>query len=172
MPKDTVKDLIKNSLIALLETKPYSDISVTDLINAAGVARVSFYRHYHSISEVVDDVTNDMTSVFLKEVYPVIAVNDEKAWRNFLSSHFSRFADHHKTFSPKKHQNGHILFGIVNEKVQALEKTLPSDSMHDKYAVFGKIGLVNNIIKKWMDEGMKESPEEMIEYIMSFILLF
>ena len=32
-------------------------------------------------------------------------------------------------------------------------------------------GQINSITRKWMDSGMKETPEEMIDYIMSFILL-
>ena len=32
--------------------------------------------------------------------------------------------------------------------------------------------IINNITKKWMDNGMKETPEEMIDYIMSFITSF
>lgn len=172
MPKDSVKNNIKQALVNLLETKAYSEISVTELINAAGVARVSFYRHYHTIDEVVDDIAEDMTSFFVKEVYPIICENDEKAWRDFLHSHFHRFPDHHRTLSSKKFENGHVLFAHVNSRLQKIEKDLPSGSMHDKYAVFGKIELVNNIIKKWMDEGMKESPDEMIDYIMSFILKF
>ncbi len=38
--------------------------------------------------------------------------------------------------------------------------------------MIGKIGLINNITKKWVDSGMKETPVEMIDYIMSFILSF
>lgn len=29
-----------------------------------------------------------------------------------------------------------------------------------------------NVVKKWAEEGMKETPEEMIDYITSFILKF
>lgn len=33
-----------------------------------------------------------------------------------------------------------------------------------------KMGLVNSVTKKWLDNGMQETSEEMTDYIMSFIL--
>ena len=31
------------------------------------------------------------------------------------------------------------------------------------------MGLINSVTKKWVDTGMKETPEEMIDFLMSFI---
>lgn len=172
MSKMSASDLIKNALLELLNEKPYVEITVSELINKAGVARVSFYRNFHSMSDVIDEITNDITQHFAEEVYPVISGNDERAWREFLFQHFYRFSKHHSSYSIQKFQNGYVLFSRINTKIQELEKTLPSDTLKQKYAVFGKMGIINNIIKKWIDEGMTETPEEMIDYIMSFILLF
>ena len=49
---------------------------------------------------------------------------------------------------------------------------MSADTMQGKYAACGKMGLINSIARKWMDDGMKETPEEMIDYIMSFIISF
>ena len=47
-----------------------------------------------------------------------------------------------------------------------------SGTIRDKYLAVGKIGLIHNITKKWINTGEKETPEEMIDYIMSVITLF
>ena len=69
-------------------------------------------------------------------------------------------------------QNISVLFARMDQKMQQKGTSLPSDTMRDKYLAIGKMGLINNITKKWMDNGMKETPEEMIDYIMTFITSF
>lgn len=34
------------------------------------------------------------------------------------------------------------------------------------------MGLINSVTKKWMDTGMQETPEEMIDFLMSLITKF
>ena len=42
----------------------------------------------------------------------------------------------------------------------------------DKYLIIGKMGLMYSIEKGWIDTGMEETPEEMIDLIMSAITAF
>lgn len=66
----------------------------------------------------------------------------------------------------------HVLFSRMDNKMHQKEADFPSETLRDKYLATGKMGLINSITKKWMDNGMQETPEEMIDYIMSFITLF
>lgn len=43
-----VKSSIVDALFMLMKRKPISEITVTEIIKKAGVARVSFYRNYTS----------------------------------------------------------------------------------------------------------------------------
>lgn len=165
----TVKMLIRDGFFNLLLKKPYGDITITDIINAAGVARVSFYRNYSSIDDIIDDFLNDTVLIFLAEVYPVLSGKDERKWRELL---FLIFYRANKDFIPLPSDNLGILISILNAKMQRLNQQIPSETMYDKYTILGKVGLIVNIVKKWYDDGMKETPEEMVNYIMSFILLF
>ena len=47
---------ITDATFDLLRTMPLSDITITSIIQKAGVARVSFYRNYSSKEEVLDEV--------------------------------------------------------------------------------------------------------------------
>lgn len=60
----------------------------------------------------------------------------------------------------------------MDSRMRARESELPNATLQDKYTAFGKLGLINNVAKKWMNGGMKEPPEEMIDYLMAFIMLF
>ena len=53
-----VKLKIARALTKLMDTKAFSDISVTDIITTAGVARASYYRNFHSKEEVLIKITD------------------------------------------------------------------------------------------------------------------
>lgn len=49
---------IKNSLITLIEAKSLNEIQVKDIVSVSGVSRSTFYRHYNSIYDVVNEIEN------------------------------------------------------------------------------------------------------------------
>ena len=69
-------------------------------------------------------------------------------------------------------ENLPVLFNRLDTNIDHWASGLPTDTIQDKYSAVGKMGLINSITRKWMESGAKESPEEMIDYIMSFITLF
>ena len=69
-------------------------------------------------------------------------------------------------------QNMSIFFLKTNEKMEREQKENTASSIRDKYCAVGKMALISDIIKKWADCGMEESPEEMVNYIMGFITKF
>ena len=56
--KSSVKKRMADAFVDMLSQKSYADITVTDIVNTAQVARVSFYRNFNSISDVVDYITD------------------------------------------------------------------------------------------------------------------
>ena len=69
-------------------------------------------------------------------------------------------------------ENLPVLFSRLDIKKDHWASGLLTDTIKDKYSAVGKMGLINSITRKWLESGAKESPEEMIDYIMSFITLF
>ena len=53
---------IKNSLIDLLAEKNVSKITVTELAEKAMINRKTFYCHYHTVQDVVDDINYDIVN--------------------------------------------------------------------------------------------------------------
>ena len=54
----SAKSEIEQALLRLMTQKSYLDITVTDIVQEAKVARVSFYRNFASISEVLDSIAD------------------------------------------------------------------------------------------------------------------
>lgn len=168
----SVKQNIADAFMELMTKKYYMDITVTDVVNTAQVARVSFYRNFNSISDVIDYIIDEMSEEFVQDILPTLIGNDERKWREFLFEYFYRISRDQKEMTAITFQNMSVLFSRINTKMQIAEKELHAKTIHEKYTVFGKIGLLNNIAHKWVHDGMKETPEEMINYIMTFITLF
>ena len=168
----SVKREIMNAVMLLMTKKNYMDITVTDIVNKAGVARASFYRNFNSISDVIDMITMEASEEIIEEVFPVLMSNDERKWREFLFHHFYHFMKIKNSMNEIKFENMSIIFNRMSDEIQKKERNLPQDTIRDRYLVIGKWGLINTILQKWIDTGAKETPEEMIDYIMSFITLF
>lgn len=66
------KQLLKNSLVEMLQTEHIYKISVRELCERAGINRSTFYKHYGSQMDVVLDLETDMTQQITQalELFP------------------------------------------------------------------------------------------------------
>ena len=166
----SVKKEIAKAFMELMTKKSYMDITVTDIVNNAGVARASFYRNFSSIGDVIDLIADEMYEELVEDILPTMNSKDERIWRGFLFEHFYRFARKKETMSEIGFRNMSVLFARMEQKMKKIEDSNPYSDISHKYLSDGKMALINGITKKWLDTGMKESPEEMIDFIMSFIM--
>lgn len=58
------RNLIKQSLMELVKDNGIDDLTVTAVVNKAGVNRGTFYNHYSSLADVQDDIENDIADAF------------------------------------------------------------------------------------------------------------
>ena len=58
-----VKGHIARALLELMHKKSFSHITISELIQTAGVARVSFYRNYDSKEDVLITLIEDVLTV-------------------------------------------------------------------------------------------------------------
>ena len=56
------KKAIKNSLFRIMEEKDISAITISELTESAGVNRRTFYTHYHSITDILDEIETDLVT--------------------------------------------------------------------------------------------------------------
>ncbi|MCM1306040.1 MAG: TetR/AcrR family transcriptional regulator [Bacteroides sp.] len=176
--KISVKEEIKKALLKLLVQKNYIDITVSDLINTAQVARISFYRNFKSIDDVVDSIADNIIENFNINIVPTIKSNDERKWRELLFEMLYRLILMQKEFGisfrefANKNFNSHIIVARVQEKIQQTERELSTQTTSERYLLVGKMNFVFGIIIKWALSGMEETPEEIVNIIISVILKF
>lgn len=170
--KSSVKKRMADAFVDMLSQKSYADITVTDIVNTAQVARVSFYRNFSSISDVVDYITDELANEFIDKILPVLNSNDENKWREFLFDFINNALNNRRKIEAINLQNTTVLFSHLNTKMQMYVNVNSNKTISDKYTSYVKACLINNVVKKWIDDGMVETPEEIINYLMSFITLF
>lgn len=69
------KKAIKTAYLSLMEEKDISDITISELTRKAGINRRTFYTHYRSAGEIIDELESDMVSI-LGEIVLKVDVND------------------------------------------------------------------------------------------------
>lgn len=157
------KECIKTALLSLMSTEIFDTITVTAIINKAGVSRGGFYRNYkskeHVLQEICEELFRYIWGFFSKHDF----YEDTKRWYRDL---FQEISDHTEEYqllvsaqAPKK-----IVFRIEEECL--LKKIQKSEEAFDRYRALSIIKSLPEIILMWYKNGMRESPEEMAEILL------
>ncbi|MBR1433320.1 MAG: TetR/AcrR family transcriptional regulator [Ruminiclostridium sp.] len=85
------KKAIKECFVALLEKKPYNQITVKDIVEECGINRNSFYYHYADLAAVAEEVVMENADKIIAE-HPSICSLEE-----FLDTVINFVLDNKKT---------------------------------------------------------------------------
>ena len=67
------RNIIKDTLLELLQTKKFEKITITELCKIAEINRGTFYLHYYDLFDVLDEIFNDFiqdTPCVLEHLFP------------------------------------------------------------------------------------------------------
>ena len=168
----TAKARIELAFLELLNEKPYLDITVTEIIKKAEVARMSYYRNFSSVADIVDSITDRMASDFLTELIPMFDVSDDRKLREFLFNYFYQLSRNYKKVFPANRQNQEVIMNRLHDKISKIETDEHLDSIPEKYGRIAKMSILDGVGHAWLRDGMKESPEEMIDYTLDILKRF
>jgi len=153
---------IEQALIEFLQNKELNQISVSDICKRANLNRSTFYANYVDIYELADTIREKLEA-HVAELY-----RDEIV-KGYNSNNYLVLFQHIE-------QNQifyHTYFKLgYDEKYKILQydydlaKKHFDDRFIDYHMEFFKSGLTK-IIKLWLQNGCKETPEEMFEVIKS-----
>lgn len=150
------QEKIEKTFIQLIQTKEINQISVTDICKLSHINRSTFYANYIDIFDLVNKIEEKMMSEFF-DLY-----SDERQTRthsyNFLKlfTHIKENQLFYKTYFKLNLDSNYNIFRIDDAEVA---KYCATPDFLDYHIEFFKAGL-NAIIKKWLYNGCKETPEE------------
>lgn len=152
-----VKTSITKALLKLMHEKSFSDISISELIRTAGVARVSFYRNYDSKEDVLHTLVDDVLEKFRHTVTG--QGKDYYTYQNVYRSfaYFKEYGD----FVLDLYQFGYgsVILEKLNRFHEQIAGPLP-DKPVDRYPLYMYIGALYNTAILWLQNGAREETED------------
>ena len=155
------QDKIEKIFLQLIQRKNIEDISVSTICELANLNRSTFYANYIDIYDLAIKVQENM----------------EVEFANFQLSNNSK-QDPNGYLNMFKHIKDNQIFFKTYFKLEEISKNTPTqyrielaeryydNKFIDYHIEFFRAGL-NAVIKKWINGGCKETPEEINEIIIS-----
>lgn len=140
---------IKKALINLLEKRPYSSISMTDIINKSGVSRSGVYKNYKNKDEIMFDIYNEPITEIINTLGSSIFDNMELI---FLTG-----KKHEKEFRTI------VDAGLEHNILAFMNKRYENVSVSFYIPLW--IGMIYNSFFEWIKSGMTEPVETTVEKV-------
>ena len=161
-----VKLKIARALIKLMDEKPFSDISVTEIVETAQVARASYYRNFNSKEEVLIKITDDIMEEYNQKA--IQYSNDPLCYESILL--IFRYFKTYKKFILSVYKAGlaYLYLDMFDRNFEERAGDMPYNDIR-RYRVYYFSGALYNVFIKWLESGMKERPEDIANLLISTI---
>lgn len=153
---------IEKVFVELLQTKELSEIRVSDICQQAGLNRTTFYANYPDVYGLADSIRdkleNSLATLYAEEI------NAKVNTHNYLKlfRHIQENQIFYRTYFKLGYDNH---YKIVTYDDELAQKCFQGRFV-EYHMEFFKSGLTQ-IIKMWLQNGCRETPEEMFEILKS-----
>jgi AcrR family transcriptional regulator len=181
---EKTKEKIQTSFLDLLQETHFTNVSVRDITTEANINRGTFYRHYLDKYDLLAQIEGNLLEglashlqqlkpdAMLSEAEqgetPALAVavyryiqSNAQSFITLLGNH-NPYSFHHKLQQLLKK---HFLENMAANKALLDDVSVPKDYL-SSFAVSAFLGL----IQQWLDNNLKETPEEMAGMYIKIIL--
>ena len=154
---------IGEALFVLLDQKEYGQIRISDIVKRAGVSRMTFYHHYDTKEEAVQDYFHEIVKEYVWEVERSkgkLGHFHDRSSIMYALSFFDQYAD----FILKIVHAG--LYSIVIDAMNTylIEKIRPVYHIPD-YELYFYGGALLNVFIQWEESGKKETAAQIAQTI-------
>lgn len=150
---------IEKAFIELLQTRKIKEITVSDIIKLTGLNRSTFYANYLDVYDLADQLRAELEGQFT-ELFSGYDTGEERTGALRMFTHIKENQLFYKTYFKLCYDEKHL---INVYDVKQAETAFGGQNL--KYHIeFFRNGL-NAIIKLWLRDGCRESPEEMAEIL-------
>lgn len=169
------------ALISLLKKKPLEYIAVSEICETAGVNRSTFYLHYETVGDLLEETAryliNDFQSYFSSDVKSISLCladcnSDELLFicDKYLIPYLSYIRDHAEVFVTALRHVQTFQFEDVYKRMFAGIFDPILDRFHypvesRKYAMMYYLNGINAIVMEWLKDGCDKSIEEVSNII-------
>ena len=157
-----VKKQITEGLFSLLRKKTFSEITVTDIVNEANVARASYYRNFQNKEEIIESYMDSLRDDLMKDISyddddKIFNVENAKiGFEKALTYCLIRKAD---LLTLYNNGFGSLIQKIFNRYIIEFAGNMPFNSI-ERYKLYFISGAVSNVLIEWLNTGVKEPPRD------------
>lgn len=173
------KKALKDALIGLMKKKEFNKITITDIVNLADLNRGTFYKHYQSTEELLNDLIDNVIEGLVTS-YREPYLQTEKFNIGDLTTSNIKIFEHVASYSDFYTNiiNSNVLPGFQNKICNVLKQLAQNDlevvthtnkkinidlfSSYNAYAIFG-------LIVEWVKGDFKHSPIYMAEQLIEIL---
>lgn len=153
------QEKIEKTFLQLIQRKNVEEISVSTICEISGLNRSTFYANYLDIYDLVEKVKERMADEFAQIQFSENSKQDRNGYLNL----FKTITENQIFFKTYFKLESISITPASGFNVDLAEKYY-NNKYIDYHIEFFRAGL-NAIIKKWLNSGCKESPEEMSEIL-------
>lgn len=179
--RDRHKDLGKTdrwlleALLTIMRKKHFSDISIKEIAEEAGVDRRTFYRHFvskHALLDIHCQLIFADFETYMKE-HPLTSYGVSKAYFEFWYDHraFVKMLQKHDLMYFFLKNYDHYMFQVARQaKPWNAEKEGFDFDPKVRYHFFYGMGGLWGMCHRWIVNGCKETPEQLAQYVISYFV--
>ena len=149
-----VIDRLTSTCLQLLEEKPLSYISVSQLCDQAGVGRASFYRNFTAREDILKNHIRRLFSGWIREY----DTGSDKSLNRLVFLIFSHFESHREFYELLSQRN---LIYLLKDMILELCGPKPEEEKMEAYTKAFVSYALYGWIEVWFQRGMKETAREM-----------
>lgn len=159
--KKASQEKIEKTFLQLIQRKNIDEISISTICEISGLNRSTFYANYIDIYDLVDKVKDRMADDFAQ----IQISNNSKQDYNGYFNLFKNIKENQIFYKTYFKLESISISPTTQYNIEMAEKYYNNEYI-DYHIEFFRAGL-NAIIKKWLNNNCKESPEEMVKIITS-----
>ena len=159
------REILKQSLIELMKTKPIHEISIKKICETADINRSTFYHHYDSQFDLFNDILNDIG-------YDIIEVvrrhHREDDWmKKILCETFTYIESNRETVLVILSENSGFSVGerLTKYVERFVNTSLESSSEIAKYSVQFAVAGMTSVIWQWLNKEDRLPAEELANMV-------
>lgn len=158
---------IQQALLALLDEKPFNKITIQELVERAGVSRSAFYRNYQSKEQVLQSIVYDSFAANSKQVEIFSKSPSKTSLAHLLVlliNNYKNVSNICKAGAWQSETLLHCLNLYFSDYISSASLQI-EDEQYMRFIMGG----IHNVIQFWLENGMKDTPEELASKLVSFI---
>ncbi|MGI5888787.1 MAG: TetR/AcrR family transcriptional regulator [Oscillospiraceae bacterium] len=171
------REAVFRAFSTLLARKHYSRISVQDIIDEADVGRTTFYAHFDTKEDLLNQMCEDIFSHVFSAVREREATHDFSSQPATLSNELTHLLYHLKEQEQDisnlfSGESGDIFLKYFKEQLtRAFDgmKELFPESVPREYAEKFYVTAFAELVSIWVGKGFRETPETIVRYYFCLI---